>query len=315
MDGCRDINIDRCTIETGDDCIIFISANVWGPARPCENITIANCRLSSASAGIKFSEGNFAGVRHIVVRDCVLTNVNRGLVFYTVQGGDISDVVLSNLTIHCSRFDWFWAGDGQPFHFRVVRLSEWNRQPIQPGEPVPGTMRNITIRNVTAHGKGSSPVSGHPENWLDGIRFENVRLSLSADPDAPFDAATNAFHFQRVRNLQLKNVSVDWEKPALKTWQSALFFEDIRGLELDGFTGRQAWPDGDAPAVLFNQVTNASVTRATAPIGTGVFLKVGPGSSAIRVQGNDLRQAGHPFQIDPGVSTNAVTLQENRLPK
>ena len=58
---------------------------------------------------MQFSEGNYAGVRNIVVRDCVLTNVNRGVDFYTIQGGDISNVVLSNLTIHCNRFDWFWA--------------------------------------------------------------------------------------------------------------------------------------------------------------------------------------------------------------
>ncbi|MBM3804437.1 MAG: hypothetical protein FJW26_19235, partial [Acidimicrobiia bacterium] len=66
LDGCRDVRIANSTIETGDDCIIFISSNVWGPALPCENITVTNCRLSSASAGIKFSEGNWVAVRKSV---------------------------------------------------------------------------------------------------------------------------------------------------------------------------------------------------------------------------------------------------------
>ena len=315
LDGCKDVRIERCTIETGDDCIIFISTGVWGPARRCENITVANCRLSSASAGVKFSEGNFAGVRNITVRDCVLTNVNRGLVFYTIQGGDISDVVVSNLTIHCNRFDWFWAGDGQPFHFRVMRLSEWNRQPLSATEPVPGVMRHITIRDVTAHGKGSSLVYGHGESWLEGISFENVKLWLSTDPGAAYDTATNALNFRYVRNLKLKNVSVNWERPFLQAWQSALSFKDIEGLELDGFSGRQAWPDRNAPAVLFNNVTNASVTRAAAPDDTKLFLQAGPGSRAIRVQGNDFRRAKMPWQIDPSVPTNAVVVRENRLPE
>jgi len=123
MDGCKNISITNCNIETGDDCIIFISADSWGPALPCENITVSHCRLSSASAGVKFSEGNKVAVRNIRVSDCVMTNVNRGFVFSTTLGGDISDVVLSNLTIDCNRFDWFWAGDGQPFFFRITRLS------------------------------------------------------------------------------------------------------------------------------------------------------------------------------------------------
>jgi hypothetical protein len=315
MDGCKDISIERCTIETGDDCIIFISTDVWGPARPCENITVANCRLSSASAGIKFSEGNVAGVRNIVVRDCVLTNVNRGLVFYTLHAGEVSDVVLSNLTIHCNRFDWFWAGDGQPFHFRSIRHSEWNRQPTPPGEPKPGVIRNVTIRDVTAHGKGSSPIFGHAESWMDGISFENVRLFLSADPAAPFDTATNALTFQCVRHLKLKDVGVTWEQPALPAWKSALAFDDIDGLELEGFAGRQAWPDSDAPAVMFSNVTNASVTRATAPNDTRIFLNVGSGSRAIRVQGNDFRKASVPWQVDPSVPADAVNVRENMLSK
>src|SRR5205823_2139045 len=62
MDGCKNISITNCNIETGDDCIIFISVEAWGPALPCENITVSHCRLSSASAGVKFSEGNKAGV-------------------------------------------------------------------------------------------------------------------------------------------------------------------------------------------------------------------------------------------------------------
>ncbi len=315
LDGCRDIQLENCTIETGDDCIIFISTEYWGPARKCENITVANCRLSSASAGIKFSEGNRAGIRNITVRDCVLTNVNRGLVFYSIFGGDISDVVLSNLTIHCSRFDWFWAGDGQPFHFRTGRHSEWNRQPVRPDEPPPGLIRNVTIRNVVAYGKGSSPVAGHPERWLDGITFDNVRLTLASDPNAPYDSATNAINFRHARNLKLQNVSVTWEKPLLKDWRSALTFESVDGVELNGFTGRQAWPESDAPAVNFLNVTNARITRATAPEGTGTFLSAGAGSRAIRVEESDFRQAKVPWKVDPGVPANAFTELGNRLSK
>ncbi len=316
LDGCKDVAISNCQIETGDDCIIFISQDVWGPARVCENIRVDHCRLSSASAGVKFSEGNRAGIRNVVVRDCVLTNVNRGFVFSSTLGGNISDVVLSNLTIHCHRFDWFWAGDGQPFHFRITRLSEFNKVPPKPGEPPPGSIRNIAIRNVTAHVQGTSRIYGHAENWLDELSIENLKLFLTTDPAAPYDTADHALDFRRAKNLKLKGVEVIWEKPSLPAWKSALYLEDIRGLELDGFTGRGAWPEGDWPAVMFNQVAEATIQKSRAPEGTAIFLKIlGPRSREIRVLGNDVRHSKIPFLIDATVPAGAVKLLENMLPE
>jgi hypothetical protein len=312
LDGCRDVSIEHCTIETGDDCVVFISTDVWGPARACENITVANCRLSSASAGVKFSEGNRAGIRNVLVRDTVLTNVNRGFVFSTTLGGPISDVVLSNLTLHCNRFDWFWSGDGQPFHFRVTRLSEFNKEPAKPGEPPPGSIRNVAIRNVTARAKGSSRIQGHAESWLDDIRFENVKLTLATDPAAPFDRADHALDFRKVKNLTLKDVAVSWEAPALETWMSALYCEDVTGLELDGFAGRGAWPGREVPAVAFNRVVKARVRRARALEGTSVFLKVvGSETHDLLLQGNDYRKAQVPYQLDKDVKPDAVTPLDN----
>jgi polygalacturonase len=57
-DGCKDLRISNCTIETGDDALVFYSMNWFGPALPGENITVTNCRLSSASSAIKFCDGN-----------------------------------------------------------------------------------------------------------------------------------------------------------------------------------------------------------------------------------------------------------------
>lgn len=55
----------------------------------------------------------------------------------TALGGSISDVTLENLTINCDRFDWFWAGDGQPFRFYNARISELDPQRASPDEAPP----------------------------------------------------------------------------------------------------------------------------------------------------------------------------------
>jgi hypothetical protein len=315
LDGCKDITIANCRIETGDDCVVFISSNVWGPILPCENITVSNCVLSSASAGVKFSEGNWNGIRNVRVTDSVLTNVNRGFVFSTTQGGDISNVVLSNLTIHCNRFDWFWAGDGQPFHFRITRLSEFTKEAPKPDERPPGTIRNVTIRNVVAHGKGTSRIHGHAENWIDGLALENLKLTLSTDPAAHFDYADHALDLRRARNVTIRGLELNWGAPSFPAWQSALFAEDIENLALDQFAGA-GYSRSNSPALVLQNVQRAVVTRAQAREGTSVFLKAsGPRTSRIQILDGDFSQAKTAFLFDTNVVTGEIQLKDNVMPQ
>lgn len=316
LDGCAEVWIADCDIQTGDDCVALSSTDVWGPARPCRNVTVTRCRLASASAGIKLSEGNRAGVYGLRVSRSQLGPVNRGVVFSTTLGGPIGDVELSDLDIRCRRYDWFWAGDGQPFDFRVTRLSEFNKQPPQPGEPDPGAIQRISIRNVTAQAQGTSRIHGHPDRWLEGIRLENVRVLMSADPAAPFDVARHALDFRWARNLRLKHVEVRWGYPALPAWESALYFEDVADLEVTGFKGRSAWPERGSAAVCFQSVCQAQLRRCRAARGTGLFFKVqGPRSRQIVLEHNHLRCAQIPWQLAAEVEPGAIQAQHNRLPR
>lgn len=150
-DGCKDVRIANSTIETGDDAIVFYSSNIWGPPLPCENITVTNCRLSSASSALKFCDGNMNCIRRVTVDNTVITDSNRGIAFMVFDGGYVSDVVLSNLTIECRRSAWFWWGDGDPIHFNVKRRSEVDGVKRE-NEPPAGSIRNVLIRNVVARG-------------------------------------------------------------------------------------------------------------------------------------------------------------------
>jgi hypothetical protein len=315
-DGCKDVRISNCTIETGDDAIVFYSMNWFGPALPCENITVTNCRLTSASSAIKFCDGNMNSIRNVTIDNCVITGANRGIAFMDFDGGTVSDVVLSNLTIDCTRHAWFWWGDGDPLHFNVKRRSEVHRS-VKPGTDRPaGLIRNVLITNVIARGKGSSICNGHPANWMENVTVRGLRLSISSDPAAPYDKAVDCLRFQQVRNLTLKDVEITWEEPGSAKWRSALSLEDISGLELDGFRGRQASTSASAPAVSMKGVTHALIRNCTAPSGTSTFLEVSGGTSGdIVLQGNDLRQARTPFRTTGGVPGGAVRETMNLMPK
>jgi len=313
-DGCKDVRISNSTIETGDDAIVFYSADIWGPALPCENITVTNCRLSSASSAIKFCDGNSNCVRKVTIDNTVITGSNRGIAFMVFDGGYVSDVVLSNLTIECTRHGWFWWGDGDPIHFNIKRRSEVDGQ-RRDNEPRAGAIRNVIIRNVIAHGKGSSQINGHPDSWLDSVSLENVKLFLSHDPSSPLEKAEHAMKIRWARNLRLKDVSVTWDEPASGKWQSAIYAEDVQGLEVDGFTGRPAKPGADVPAMVLNQVEDATIRDSRAADGTTVFLGVtGTRSRGIYLVGNDLRHAKAPYRAETGVNPHEIKLLNNLAP-
>ena len=308
-DGCKDVRIANCTIETGDDALVFYSMDWFGPARPCENITVTNCRLSSASSAIKFCDGNIAGIRNVTIDNCVITKSNRGIAFMTFDGGAVENIVLSNLTIETVRYEWFWWGDGEPFHFNIKKRSEVHASwPPEKDRPA-GAIRHVKIQNVIARGYGSSVCNGHPDSWLDDVSFENVRLTVAHDPAAAYDKAVHGLVFKQARNLRLRDVEVAWEGPASEKWRSAVAFDEVQGLVLDGVVAVQAPGADSSPAVLLNQVDSAVIRDCRAADGTGTFLTVaGEGTKDILLERNDFRKARLPYSFAEGAKPQVLKM-------
>lgn len=202
--------------------------------------------------------------------------------------------------VMATRFTLWWSGWGN---------APDTRDPMS--RPA-GSIRNVIIRNVIAHGQGSCLITGHPKSWLDNISLENIKLFISTDPAAGYDKAINAMQFRYARNLKVKDVEVHWEKPASAKWQSALYFEDVGGLRLDGFSGRPAKGGTDTPAVVLDKVQDATICNSRAQAGTQVFLKVkGANSRGIYLVGNNLHDASTAFQPDTDVKEGTVKAAGN----
>jgi polygalacturonase len=273
-DGCRDLRISDCTIETGDDALVFYSMNWFGPALPCENITVTNCRLSSSSSALKFCDGNMNAIRNVTIDNCVITNSNRGIAFMDFDGGTVSDITISNLIIDCTRRDWFWWGDGDPLHFNVKRRSEVHKsiKPENDKNPA-GKIRRVLITNVIARGTGSCICNGHPDNWLEDITISNIKLYLTHDSSAPYDKSTDAVSFKQVRNLRIKDFEVIRTGPEFAQWQSALKFEEIDGLLIDNFRAAPLAGNPDQPAIRLINSVNAVISNSTQNQGIRTFLE------------------------------------------
>jgi hypothetical protein len=108
----------------------------------------------------------------------------------------------------------------------------------------------------------------------------------------------------------VKDVQVKWEKPQSAKWQSALYFQEVNGLKVDGFTGAPA--KVEFPDVVFEQVEGANLVNSEAQSGTELFLRVaGTKSHDIALFGNQLHAARAAFKVEAGVPENAVKSANN----
>ncbi len=304
LDGCKDVHIANCTIETGDDAIVFYSSDIYGAPQPCENITVTNCRLSSASSALKFCDVNYNAIRNVTIDNCVICDSNRGVAFMVFMGGVLENVVLSNLTIDCRRFDWFWWGDGDPLHFNLIQLSDRDPKIDQSSQPPVGAIRNILIRDVVAHGKGTSVLHGRPDSPLENVTLENIQLFLSHDADAHSRRGEQVLQVENVRNFRLKDVRLHWEAPFSEGWRHALKVQNAQDLTLDGVSASQPVNAGETPeaAIVLKNVRGGWVKSCQAQKGTLTFLHVkGKRTSDILLGNNDTRAAVVPLKCSPKV--------------
>jgi hypothetical protein len=306
-DGCKDVHISNCTIDTGDDALVFYSGHTFGAARPCENITVTNCRLSSSSSALKFCDGNENAIRNVVIDNCVITDSNRGIAFMVFDGGVLENVVISNITIETRRHDWFWWGDGDPLHFNLIQRSEIDPNIDKSKEPAPGIIRNVILSNIIAHGPGPNKIHGHINSPLANITFDNVRLTVDGDVDAPWKKSPTALTIENARNFKLKEVEIAFEAPSNDHWESALVVQNVEGLVLDGVSARQAPNGTQASAVVIKNVQNAVVKNSKAVEGAGTFLQIaGEETKDVVLWGNDVRRARVALDRAPEVDGRAV---------
>lgn len=176
-DGCKNVIIRNCHIESHDDALCLKSAS--GQAN--ENFLIENCNLFSTCNAFKFGTDTQGDFRNIYARNLVLgalpdpsanflgrDDCSTGITMETVDGGNVENILIQNVNIRGSRCPIFlYIGD---------RGRVWNQ-----GKPSPGFLRNVLIQNVTGcdNRAQGSLITGIPERKLENITLRNVYLQTT----------------------------------------------------------------------------------------------------------------------------------------
>src|SRR5579862_5665734 len=140
-ESCRDIVVQGCTFDTGDDCIAIKSGRNRDGRRvnaPCENLVIENCTMKDGHGGVSIGSEVSGGIRNVFVRNCQMSspNLERALRIKTnsYRGGVIENISFRNVTVGQVAND-------------IVQI-DFSYEEGEGGPNLP-TVRNIDIRDVT----------------------------------------------------------------------------------------------------------------------------------------------------------------------
>ncbi len=105
-ESCRNILIEDCYFNTGDDCIALKSGrNADGRRwnKPTENVIIRNCKMQNGHGGIVIGSEISGGCRNIFAENCEMSSpqLERAIRVKTnsQRGGIIEDIFIRNITI------------------------------------------------------------------------------------------------------------------------------------------------------------------------------------------------------------------------
>lgn len=240
IDGCSNVTVSDCIINTGDDALCLKTTKENGKTMPCQWITVTNCILTSSSAALKLGTESHANFENITISNCLIKAANRGLNMIIRDGATVRNVNISNLIIHTVRKATFWWGNGDPLWFTIQKRGSVASA---------GSIENVSVNHVIAYGQSGVRLEGF-DNTMKNIRFNDFQLFM--EPESAIDKrARNGFLFHGIDGLSLIDCQVKWNTAHPQAeWENAYAFEHINGLEMVRVRGEKA-PLGKAAAFRY----------------------------------------------------------------
>jgi polygalacturonase len=191
-ESCKDVLVEDCTFDTGDDCIAVKSGRNADGRRlnvPSENIVIRGCRMKDGHGGVTIGSEISGGVRNLFADDCVMDspNLETALRFKNnaVRGGLLENIFFRNITV------------GQVKN--AVLTVDFNYEEGAKGKYTP-VVRHLSVENLK---------SGRSRLALDVQGFENAPVYDLRLKDCTFENVERPSVVRNVNGLKLENVRVN----------------------------------------------------------------------------------------------------------
>jgi hypothetical protein len=196
VDSCRDVRIEGCDIETGDDSISLKSGRGLNGARigrPTEDVVIADCNLRCTRfAAIGIGSETSAGVRNVRIERCKFTARTHAIYLKTRIGraGVTENITGDDLEV--------LGGGFLRINLTVGGNTNTADDPVEglAGYPEAKNLRftNVRLHNADVIVEGAQVA---PEKPVDGLVLSNIS-----------GTARKGITLQHARNVALKDISV-----------------------------------------------------------------------------------------------------------
>ncbi|QKJ33129.1 right-handed parallel beta-helix repeat-containing protein [Mucilaginibacter mali] len=175
IDGCQNVDIKDCDIDSGDDAVCFKTTS---SKMPCSHITVSGMRLKSSQGAIKMGTESMAAFEDIKISDCYIYNTgNGGIKLLSVDGARLHNVEIANITM---------VNVKTPILIRLgSRLSVFRKD--QDTQQQTGVLENVTIKNVKAQAADTAQlmppsgilITGVPGHPVKNLTLENIEIQLA----------------------------------------------------------------------------------------------------------------------------------------
>lgn len=179
LDGCEDVLIENCDIQSGDDAICLKSS-----MNPCRNVVVRGCRVCSHTAPLKLGTSSHGGFIDVRLTNCYFYDSPMGAIkLLLVDGGRLEDIEISRVAME---------NVGCPVFIRLGnRGSTFGRG----GKAPVGTLKNVRISDVVAKvtlqdrdesgdysdrekaKAGPIMITGIPGHYVENVTLENIKIS------------------------------------------------------------------------------------------------------------------------------------------
>jgi hypothetical protein len=209
INGCRDVIISDCHIETGDDAICLKTDR---GADICERIVISNCILASRTCAVKLGTGIHNDIRQVSVSNCVVYQSEKAFGIYAFDGGLVEDILVNGMVVETSPSIPNFAD--RPIHIDVRRRDPESRL---------SKVRGVTLKNMLIRSPGRIMVTAVAESLVENLRLEQICLQVSGTQNlAEFiNPSPSSMQFSKAL-------------PHLREIPAHLVFHGIKGLSMAG---------------------------------------------------------------------------------
>ncbi len=191
-ESCKDVLIEDCFFDTGDDCIAIKSGRNGDGRRlnvPSENIIIRNCIMREGHGGITAGSEISGGVRNVFAENCQLDSPNLDHALRVKnnasRGGVLENFYFRNITV------------GQVAH--AVITIDFNYEEGAQGGFTP-VVRNYVVENLT---------SGKSEYVMDAQGLANAPIYGLKILNSTFNNVKNGAIAENLKDVSLENVKIN----------------------------------------------------------------------------------------------------------